>query len=428
MTLSYPLPRETRQTAILDGNGSTGPYGPTAFKVFDVLDVKVWRKDADDDAFVDVTATSTIEKTADLAWDTVSVTLATSAPDTSDIVIQGSRTAERSASVLRGSSLDGDQLEKELTKIATTHSELRRDVDRRAAFQLDHDGDTSLPAWEAGMALAWHGTDRKLVNVETAATAAATAAAAAVTATSAAGTATTQAGISTAQAAAASASADDAFAWAEEDEDVEVAPGLYSAKHWAAKSAESAAEAEGDVSGPASSVADRLAAFSGTTGKLLYDSGKTTADFATAAQGAQAASALQPTAIATFAQYNSATAGKILASESVWANLGVLTDGAAIAVNFNDGYDFGGASNLPLTLGGNRTLSAPSNARNGKKGILWFLATGSTRTLTLNAAWLVASGVETGPYSITTSQALGLAYVTVGAYVVVTGVIRVSLP
>lgn len=50
----------------------------------------------------------------------------------------------------------------------------------------------------------------------------------------------------------------------------------------------------GDVVGPASATDSHLVAFDTTTGKLVKDSGKTAADFATATQGALAATALQP--------------------------------------------------------------------------------------------------------------------------------------
>jgi hypothetical protein len=50
----------------------------------------------------------------------------------------------------------------------------------------------------------------------------------------------------------------------------------------------------GDVNGPASSTAGNLVTFDGTTGKLIEDSGFSTADFATEAQGLKADSALQP--------------------------------------------------------------------------------------------------------------------------------------
>ncbi|MHA6641828.1 hypothetical protein ACX3P1_03980, partial [Mesorhizobium sp. A623] len=49
----------------------------------------------------------------------------------------------------------------------------------------------------------------------------------------------------------------------------------------------------GDVVGPASAGADRIAVFSGTTGKLVKDGGKTVAELATAAQGVKADSAYQ---------------------------------------------------------------------------------------------------------------------------------------
>lgn len=50
----------------------------------------------------------------------------------------------------------------------------------------------------------------------------------------------------------------------------------------------------GDVVGPASATDSNLAIFSGTTGKLLADSGASVSSFATAAQGAKADSAVQP--------------------------------------------------------------------------------------------------------------------------------------
>jgi hypothetical protein len=50
----------------------------------------------------------------------------------------------------------------------------------------------------------------------------------------------------------------------------------------------------GDVVGPASAVADNVAVFNGTTGKLIKDGGAQVSDFATSAQGALADSATQP--------------------------------------------------------------------------------------------------------------------------------------
>ena len=129
---------------------------------------------------------------------------------------------------------------------------------------------------------------------------------------------------------------------------------------------------------------------------------------------------------ASFTEFNSATSDRYIKNDSVWGDLAVLTDGASIAVNFNNGYDFGGSSSSALALGGNRALAAPTNARNGKKGILWFTASSSTRTLTLDAAWNLITGIEAGPYSITTSQTLGVAYVCRGTTVYVTGILRIG--
>jgi hypothetical protein len=76
-------------------------------------------------------------------------------------------------------------------------------------------------------------------------------------------------------------------------------------------------------------------------------------------------------------------------------------------------------TNFTVTLGGNRTLSFPSNLRVGKRGYLRVLATGATRTLTLGASFrgallapggfhVEASGAGIG---ILTTQTLIIEYV-----------------
>ena len=130
---------------------------------------------------------------------------------------------------------------------------------------------------------------------------------------------------------------------------------------------------------------------------------------------------------ATAAEYRTGTdTARALVVDQVWAaaGLAVLTDGANIAVDFAAGFNFGGASNAVLGLNGNQSLSAPTNLKTGQAGILWFGAITSTRVLTLNAAWLLCDGVETGPYSITTAQELGIAYVIRAGRSYVTAIIR----
>lgn len=132
-------------------------------------------------------------------------------------------------------------------------------------------------------------------------------------------------------------------------------------------------------------------------------------------------------AIATANEFRAATASKLLSAASVWdgAKTVALTDGANIAVNLNAGWNFGGdTSGNPLLLAGSRALDPPSNAKDGQSGRLVFGASGSTRTLTPNAAWLIADGVEEGPWSITTTQTLVVAYHCIGTAVWVTSVLR----
>lgn len=195
----------------------------------------------------------------------------------------------------------------------------------------------------------------------------------------------------------------------------------------------------GDVVGPASSTNNAYAKFDGATGKLLKDGdvtipiagGGTGQTSAAAAFGAlkQAATDAATGVLehATVAEYRAATAGNLaLIPANTWAAAAVvaLTDGATIAVDMSAGFNFGGAAEAVLALGGDRTLGTPSNKKSGQTGFMWFGATGATRTLTLHADYKLIDGVEVGPYSIETTQELGLCYMIRGTVVVVTGILR----
>ena len=67
----------------------------------------------------------------------------------------------------------------------------------------------------------------------------------------------------------------------------------------------------GDVFGPASAVANNFAAFDMTTGKLIKDSGYNFASFATAAQGALANTAVQPSDLGTAAYLDAGVANGV---------------------------------------------------------------------------------------------------------------------
>ncbi|PZU23913.1 MAG: hypothetical protein DI589_06560 [Shinella sp.] len=123
----FPLPRQTRQTDVLSGNGGT-VYGPFGFKIFDIEDVEVWTRAADEVRFS--RAAATVAKVSGLAFDAFTVAFAAALPVTTEFVVRSARVAERSAGVKSGTRLDPDALEKEFSKISTTDQELRRDLGR----------------------------------------------------------------------------------------------------------------------------------------------------------------------------------------------------------------------------------------------------------------------------------------------------------
>lgn len=225
MTTPFPFPRELRQSDVLSGDGTPGPFGPSTFKVFDVADVQVFIKPADADAFT-LTEEVTVTKTADEAFDTFSITFDDDLPETTEWLYQSARTQTRETAVTRGGAINSTELERELSKLGTIVAELRRDIDR--AWQTDFGGTAGRIAAGADGTVAMFDAAGNLIegpsgeDIEAAQTSATTA--------------TTKAAEAAASAAAAAASA---------------------------------AEADGDVTGPASSVDSQLAVFSGTSGKTL---------------------------------------------------------------------------------------------------------------------------------------------------------------
>jgi len=93
--------------------------------------------------------------------------------------------------------------------------------------------------------------------------------------------------------------------------------------------------------------------------------------------------------------------GNVSISGAVKSFITTLTDAASIAVDFNDGNLF------LVTLGGNRTLAAPSNATAGQTGSIYVIQDGTGgRTLSYNAVWQFVSGVA--PTATSTTSAVDL--------------------
>lgn len=107
--------------------------------------------------------------------------------------------------------------------------------------------------------------------------------------------------------------------------------------------------------------------------------------------------------IATNSNIWSATASKLVDSAGLNSAGGYvsLTDAATIAVDMSTGINF------TVTLGGNRTLGAPSNTQGGRSGCIDVVQDGTgTRTLAFNAVWKFPGGIA--PVMTTTAGAIDM--------------------
>ena len=93
--------------------------------------------------------------------------------------------------------------------------------------------------------------------------------------------------------------------------------------------------------------------------------------------------------------------GLVSLSGAVKSHITTLTDAATVALDFND------ANMFMVTLGGNRTLAAPSNATTGQTGSIYVVQDGTgSRTLSYNTAWRFPAGSV--PVATTTASAVDL--------------------
>lgn len=141
MGFNYPLPEQVRETAVLNCNGVSTTYGPFDFKIFDEADITVYRKRVGETLY-SILTTVTVTKQAALAFDYFTITFPSVEPATTKFKVASERVHSRSIGVDRGTGLNVDALDKELSKQATILQELVRNFSTRLV-QIDV-GQTAL--------------------------------------------------------------------------------------------------------------------------------------------------------------------------------------------------------------------------------------------------------------------------------------------
>lgn len=133
MTTPYPLPRSTRETEWLRGDGRS-TYGDFDFKIFDLEDVQVRLRVVGDDIFE--IATVTVTKTSGAPFDTFTVTFPFPINGDREYQVRGVRLHERTSDLFRGGTLKSLEVEKETSKGGVVLQEVRRDVSESSASIL----------------------------------------------------------------------------------------------------------------------------------------------------------------------------------------------------------------------------------------------------------------------------------------------------
>ena len=128
MTNPYPLPRETRETSIIVGDGRS-TYGPFGFRIWDTADVVATVDHGSGEFFTETVATA---KVGGQVFDSFTVTFFPALASSQRALVQSRRLHERTTDVTRGGTISTSGLEAELSRQGTVLQELRRDNDRNA--------------------------------------------------------------------------------------------------------------------------------------------------------------------------------------------------------------------------------------------------------------------------------------------------------
>lgn len=111
-----------------------------------------------------VEAAATVSKVDNLAFDFFTVTFPQALSSPSTFYVLGSRLHERSTDLIRGGTLNSNELEKEESKQGVVLQELRRDLSRSAVYPPDFTGYGYLPSPKLGASLVWSSDGRSLTD------------------------------------------------------------------------------------------------------------------------------------------------------------------------------------------------------------------------------------------------------------------------
>lgn len=155
--------------------------------------------------------------------------------------------------------------------------------------------------------------------------------------------------------------------------------------------------------------ADRIMFWDDSAGSLAWLTASTGLTITTTSIAVNSASTSQAGIAqwATSAQWRANTSSLVLTTDQVWSAMSevTLTDASSISWNMASGFDF------VVTLGGNRTMGAPTNVKVGQKGRLRVVqdATGS-RTINWASAGVFVFNAGTAPTLSTAANAKDVLY------------------
>jgi hypothetical protein len=145
MSTTTPIPRELRMSDILIATAGQALFGPFAFQIWAIEDVRIETRapGADPTDWQVVTALTVAKTEPTDAYSLFTVTFDAGLAEDTEVRAFGARLHERESDVTKGGGISSTALEKELDKTATILQEVRRDVDlvSSPAFRAELKGD-----------------------------------------------------------------------------------------------------------------------------------------------------------------------------------------------------------------------------------------------------------------------------------------------
>jgi len=164
MSIANPINRENRQSVILVATAGQTVFSISDFKIWDEVDVQLWRSLSGTSDWGELTSGFTVTKQSSQIYDNFIVTLDAGASAGDRFIFVSRRLHERLGDVTQGGTINSIALERELDRLVTIQQETRRDIGQTLRMPFGASGSFIMPEFDDGTGPIWDLAGQRFVK------------------------------------------------------------------------------------------------------------------------------------------------------------------------------------------------------------------------------------------------------------------------